>query len=200
MLLWRADSLPARRKRRYLRLQPSVAHGLRLPNLPEYTLLLNFHPLTIGLPGFSWTPLAVVAIPLLALFVVWMINLYNFMDGMDGFAGGMAAIGFATLALLAHAADHAEQRRQQMEMQQHHLSELEKARAEVDAAQLRAENAREQQVAALQELDQQHVLLVDAQQALAQVKRDADARALNEQRLRLVLEVLSSVSPYHVLC
>jgi hypothetical protein len=33
------------------------------------------------------------------------------------------------------------------------------------------------------------------------VKRDADARALNEQRLRLVLEVLSSVStPYHVLC
>lgn len=101
----------------------------------------------------------------------------------------------------AHAADQAEQRRQQMEMQQQHLSELEKARAEVDAAQLRAENAREQQVAALQELDQQHVLLLDAQQALARVKRDADARALNEQRLRLVLEVLSSVStPYHVLC
>ena len=100
-----------------------------------------------------------------------------------------------------HAADHAEQRRQQMEMQQQHLSELEKARAEVDAAQLRAENAREQQVAALQELDQKHVLLLDAQQALARVKRDADARALNEQRLRLVLEVLSSVSTaYHVLC
>ena len=86
-------------------------------------------------------------------------------------------------------------------MQQQHLSELEKARAEVDAAQLRAENAREQQVAALQELDQKHVLLLDAQQALARVKRDADARALNEQRLRLVLEVLSSVSTaYHVLC
>ena len=101
----------------------------------------------------------------------------------------------------AHAADQAGQRRQQMEMQQQHLSELEKARAEVDAAQLRAENSREQEVAALQELEQQHVLLLDAQQALARVKRDADARALNEQRLRLVLEVLSSVStPYHVLC
>ena len=101
----------------------------------------------------------------------------------------------------AHAADQAEQRRQQMEMQQQHLSELEKARAEVDAAQLRAENSREQEVAALQELEQQHVLLLDAQQALARVKRDADARALNEQRLRLVLEVFCSVfTPQHVLC
>jgi UDP-GlcNAc:undecaprenyl-phosphate GlcNAc-1-phosphate transferase len=72
-----------------------------LYRLPSLARLLAHLAAAGGLAWYLLSPMAPIALLVIALAIGWITNLYNFMDGSDGLAGGMSMIGFGAYAIAA---------------------------------------------------------------------------------------------------